>query len=108
MKTPSPYAHIYLALADGETEFQTLIQGNWCSADIEYVLRSISQFRVGPENIRVKPATIRIGNREVPKPRTDKQTGWAMGIGGTMFYWESMSDFAEVTNSICALMEGRE
>lgn len=107
--TPHPFAHILEPLArDYNAKFEHKnLDDVWVPVELDVVLRNVLYGHAAPERFRVKPATIRIGEREVPKPRTDKPTWSAMGIGGTLFYWDSASDFAQATNALRELLEGR-
>lgn len=86
-KTPSPYAHVYLALAeDKDVQLQVRYSHiHWQDRSKEDVLNFMAD-GVPPENIRVKPAT----------------------IGGNRYSFESNVDRDAAINAICALLEGRE
>jgi hypothetical protein len=113
MKTPSPYSHVYLALAedkDAKFELKTA-NGTWFDADQLSVIRYTLNGGYRPDQIRVKPATIRIGSREVPKPIGRGDYLLQIVAEGSPLYslrWETKKDRDAAADAICALLEGRE
>ena len=107
MKTPSPYAHIFTALAEDKNVQLQIMLDIWVGCATYQVLRRIADETLGPDEVRVKPETIRIGSREVPKPRTDGG-GYTLDIRHRFFLWDKEEDRDAAADAICALLEGRE
>lgn len=84
--TPSPYAHILRAIADGETRFQIIplqSDGTWQPCNASQMLEMIQRRRIPPEHMRVEPRIIRINGHEVPEPLRE------MPPDGTLVFWPS-------------------
>lgn len=67
IKATHTYAEILRAIADGE-DIQFNGGCGWSDKDHYYVLTEICGESFDPENYRIKPKTIRIGNYDVPEP----------------------------------------
>lgn len=70
--TPHPYADILRAIADGhEIEYSADSQSRWVGRSHKNVLKMLSfehSAVPAPEQFRIKPRTIRIGEFDVPEP----------------------------------------
>lgn len=68
--TEHKYAAILRAIADGKTIQVRVAGGGWANEGSGYVLRSLTDRLFNPDDFRIKPETITINGREVPKPES--------------------------------------
>jgi hypothetical protein len=110
MKTPSPYAAILTALAeDKDAKFEVRSGMTIWLERSATELFSLMMDGIAPEKLRIKPATIKIGEREVPKPRiTVIREDHTFAFNGLLCSFNSADDHIACLDAICALLEGRE
>lgn len=91
--TPSPYAHILRAIADGEKNFQVnplLTNGKWNDRTAEQMLEIIQHGYVKPEHMRVRlPPTVLINGIDVPEPLRE------LPPEGTEVFWPAWGPEAD-------------
>jgi hypothetical protein len=94
-----PYAEILAAVAEGKQIQWLQMPSEWLDQGPSATLFEVAHGRYPPERYRIKPATIRIGEHDVPEPLRE------MPSKGTNVYWPSFSavynpdeltDYAEV------------
>lgn len=68
MTTEYPYAHLLRAIADGRALQFECSNGEFIDLIPQDALEVLSGARHSPKRLRIKPAMIRIGEREVPAP----------------------------------------
>lgn len=78
----SPYAHIFTALAEGETEFERHTpSGEWSQITLVQLFSTLQNGLCPPEHLRVKQETININGHDVPAPLK------TLPKEGTYVYW---------------------
>lgn len=105
--TPHPFAHVLEPLArDKDTKFQLFLDGSWIDMAESALLHHIIYENYKPERFRVKPATIMVGQREVPKP-SKLAKKYRFYVGVNEYWFDTQEDADSCIAALFALLEGR-